>query len=175
LTGAGPGPTIRPGGQGGHSCNDPRIIDLLNQVLRKELTGINQYFIHSRMCKNWGYAVLEKVAYDEAIEEMKHADLVIQRILFLEGVPNLADYTIGSSWAPRPGTSSENDLALEHAALSVLRPGVALCLEIGDHGTRDLLEKIVVDEEHHIDWIEAQRHKIGEVGYQQYLAQQIYA
>ena len=121
-----------------------------------------------------GYAVLEKVAYDEAIEEMKHADLVIQRILFLEGVPNLADYDrilVGAT----PRDQFENDLALEHAALSVLRPGVALCLEIGDHGTRDLLEKIVVDEEHHIDWIEAQRHKIGEVGYQPYLAQQIYA
>ena len=153
---------------------DPRIIDLLNQVLRKELTGINQYFIHSRMCKNWGYAVLEKVHYDEAIEEMKHADLVIQRILFLEGVPNLADYDrilVGAT----PRDQFENDLALEHAALSVLRPGVALCLEIGDHGTRDLLEKILVDEEHHVDWIEAQRHKIGEIGYQQYLAQQIYS
>jgi bacterioferritin len=69
---------------------DPRIIDLLNQVLRKELTGINQYFIHSRMCKNWGYAVLEKVSYQESLEEMKHADALIQRILFLEGVPNLS-------------------------------------------------------------------------------------
>ena len=153
---------------------DPRIIDLLNQVLRKELTGINQYFIHSRMCKNWGYAVLEKVHHDEAIEEMKHADLVIQRILFLEGVPNLADYDrilVG----PTPREQFDNDLALEHGALAVLRPGVALCLEVGDHATRDLLERIIVDEEHHIDWIEAQQHKISEVGYQQYLAQQIYA
>ena len=121
-----------------------------------------------------GLRVLEKVHYDEAIEEMKHADLVIQRILFLEGVPNLADYDrilVGAT----PREQLESDLALEHAALAVLRPGIALCLEIGDHGTRDLLERIVVDEEHHIDWIEAQRHKIGEVGYQQYLAQQIYA
>ena len=153
---------------------DKNVIRLLNAQLTNELSAINQYFLHARMCKNWGYAVLEKVAYDEAIEEMKHADLVIQRILFLEGVPNLADYDrilVGAT----PRDQFENDLALEHAALSVLRPGVALCLEIGDHGTRDLLEKIVVDEEHHIDWIEAQRHKIGEIGYQQYLAQQIYA
>jgi bacterioferritin len=71
---------------------DPRIIDLLNQFLRKELTGINQYFIHSRMCKNWGYAVLERVNYKESVEEMQHADKLIQRILFLEGVPNLSDY-----------------------------------------------------------------------------------
>jgi bacterioferritin len=153
---------------------DPRIIDVLNQMLRKELTGINQYFIHSRMCKNWGYAVLEKVHYDEAIEEMKHADLGIQRILFLEGVPNLADYDrilVG----PTPREQFDNDLALEHGALAVLRPAIALCLEVGDHVTRDFLERIIIDEERHIDWIEAQQHKISEVGYQQYLAQQIYA
>ena len=93
---------------------DPRIIDLLNQVLRKELTGINQYFIHSRMCKNWGYAVLTKVAYDEAIDEMKHADQIIERILFLEGTPNLSDYDrilVGRSVKEQ----LDNDLALETA------------------------------------------------------------
>jgi bacterioferritin len=101
---------------------------------------------------------------------MKHADLVIQRILFLEGVPHLADYDrilVGTT----PREQLRNDLALEHATLAVLRPGIALCLEIWDHGTRDLLERILVDEEHHVDWIEAQEHKIAEVGYQQYLAQ----
>src|SRR5262245_14360604 len=152
---------------------DPRIIDLLNQVLRKELTGINQYFIHSRMCKNWGYAVLAKVHYDESVDEMKHADQIIQRILFLEGVPNLSDYDailIG----PTVRDQLANDLSLEQAALTVLRPGVALCLEAGDHASRELLEHIIVDEEHHIDWIEAQQHKIREVGYETYLAQQIY-
>ncbi|MBI2218718.1 MAG: bacterioferritin [Candidatus Rokubacteria bacterium] len=152
---------------------DPRIIDLLNQVLRKELTGINQYFIHSRMCKNWGYAVLTKAHWDEAMDEMKHADSIVQRILFLEGVPNLSDYDpirVG----PTPREQVDNDLALEMAALAVLRPGVALCLEARDHATRELLEHIVEDEEHHVDWLEAQKHKIDEVGYQAYLAQQIY-
>jgi bacterioferritin len=152
---------------------DPRIIDLLNQVLRKELTGINQYFIHSRMCKNWGYAVLAKHAYDESIDEMKHADKIIERVLFLDGVPNLSDYDpilVGRDVREQ----LTNDLGLEMAALRVLRPGVQLCLEVGDHATRELLEHIVEDEEHHVDWIEAQLHKIGEVGYQGYLAQQIY-
>ena len=152
---------------------DPRIIDLLNQVLRKELTGINQYFIHSRMCKNWGYAVLAKVSYDESIDEMKHADMIIQRILFLEGVPNLSDYDpilIG----PNVRAQLDNDLALEMGALAVLRRGVQLCLEAADHASRELLEHIVEDEERHVDWIEAQKHKIGEVGYEGYLAQQIY-
>jgi bacterioferritin len=153
--------------------SDPRIIDLLNQVLRKELTGINQYFIHSRMCKNWGYAVLAKAHWDEALDEMKHTDEVVQRILFLEGVPNLSDYDpirIGRT----PREQLDNDLALEMAALAVLRPGIGLCLEAGDHATRDLLEHIIVDEERHVDWLEAQKHKIDEVGYQAYLAQQIY-
>jgi len=152
---------------------DPRIIDLLNQVLRKELTGINQYFIHSRMCKNWGYAVLAKHAYDESIDEMKHADKIIERVLFLDGVPNLSDYDpilIGADVRQQLA----NDLSLEMAALRVLRPGVQLCLEAGDHASRELLEHIVEDEEHHVDWIEAQQHKIQEVGYQGYLAQQIY-
>jgi bacterioferritin len=152
---------------------DPRIIDLLNQVLRKELTGINQYFIHSRMCKNWGYAVLAKHAYDESIDEMKHADKIIERVLFLDGVPNLSDYDrilIGADVRQQLA----NDLSLEMAALEVLRPGVQLCLEVGDHASREMLEHIVEDEEHHVDWIEAQLHKIQEVGYQGYLAQQIY-
>jgi bacterioferritin len=152
---------------------DPRIINLLNQVLRKELTGINQYFIHSRMCKNWGYAVLTKAHWEEAMDEMKHADQVVQRILFLEGVPNLSDYDpirIGNT----PREQLDSNLALEMAALAVLRPGVALCLEAGDHATRELLEHIVGDEERHVDWLEAQKHKINEVGYQAYLAQQIY-
>ena len=152
---------------------DPRIIDLLNQVLRKELTGINQYFIHSRMCKNWGYAVLAKHAYDESIDEMKHADKIIERVLFLDGVPNLSDYDrilIGADVRQQLA----NDLSLEMAALQVLRPGVQLCLEVGDHASRELLEHIVEDEERHVDWIEAQLHKIQEVGYQGYLAQQVY-
>jgi bacterioferritin len=152
---------------------DPRIIDLLNQVLRKELTGINQYFIHSRMCRNWGYAVLAKHAYDESVDEMKHADKIIERILFLEGVPNLSDYDpilVGRDVREQLA----NDLSLEMAALDVLRPGVQLCLDASDHATRELLEHIVEDEEHHVDWIEAQQHKIGEIGYQGYLAQQIY-
>jgi bacterioferritin len=152
---------------------DPRIIDLLNQVLRKELTGINQYFIHSRMCKNWGYAVLAKHSYHESIDEMKHADKIIERVLFLDGVPNLSDYDrilIGADVRQQLA----NDLSLEMAALEVLRPGVQLCLEVGDHASREMLEHIVEDEERHVDWIEAQLHKIQEVGYQGYLAQQIY-
>ncbi len=152
---------------------DPRIIELLNQVLRKELTGINQYFIHSRMCRNWGYAVLAKVAHDESIEEMKHADRIIERILFLDGAPNLSDYDrilVGRSVREQ----IDNDLALETAALAVLRPGIALCLEARDHASRELLESILLDEERHVDWLEAQKHKIDEVGYQGYLAQQIY-
>jgi bacterioferritin len=152
---------------------DPRIIDLLNQVLRKELTGINQYFIHSRMCKNWGYAVLAKAQFDESKEEMEHADRVVERILFLEGIPNLSDYDpilVGRSVREQ----FDNDLTLELGALRVLRPGVALCLEAGDHATRELLEHILEDEEHHVDWLEAQKHKIEEVGYQVYLGQQIY-
>lgn len=149
------------------------VIKVLNDVLRKELTGINQYFIHSKMCKNWGYEVLADVHWRESIDEMKHADRLIERILFLEGVPNVAAYDkilVGTNIKQQ----LENDRALEQAALTVLKPGVRTCLEINDDASRELLEHFVVDEEHHIDWIETQLHQIDEVGLQNYLAQQIH-
>ncbi len=149
-----------------------QVIDVLSQVLRKELTGINQYYLHAKMCENWGYERLRKVMREESIEEMKHADRVIERILFLEGTPNLSAYdkiSIGSTVKQQ----LENDLGLEIAALTVLRPGIKTCLEASDDASRELLEHILVDEEKHVDWIESQLHQIEEVGYQNYLAQQI--
>jgi bacterioferritin len=148
------------------------VVKVLNEVLRKELTGINQYFIHAKMCKNWGYAVLAEHAWNESIDEMKHADQIVERILFLEGVPNVQAYDkiqIGSNVKRQ----LENDLGLEQAALTVLRPGIRTCLDARDDASRELLEHIVIDEEHHIDWIETQFHQIKEVGYENYLAQQI--
>ena len=149
-----------------------QVIDVLSQVLRKELTGINQYYLHAKMCENWGYKRLRKNLREESVEEMKHADKVIERILFLEGTPNVSAYdkiTIGSTVKQQ----LENDLALEMAALTVLRPGIKTCLEASDDSSRELLEHILVDEERHVDWIESQLHQIEEVGYQNYLAQQI--
>jgi bacterioferritin len=149
------------------------IIKVLNDVLRKELTGINQYFIHSKMCKNWGYEILAGVAWKESIEEMKHADEIIERILFLEGTPNLSAYdkiNVGSS-VPQ---QLNNDLGLEEGALTVLRSGIKACLDASDNATRELLEHILVDEEEHVDWIETQLHQIKEVGVENYLAQQIH-
>jgi bacterioferritin len=149
------------------------VIKVLNEVLRKELTGINQYFVHSKMCKNWGYTVLAEHAWNESIDEMKHADQLVERILFLEGVPNVTAYdkiSVGETVKHQ----LENDLGLEQAALTVLKPGIKTCLDARDDATRELLEHIVVDEEHHIDWIETQFHQIKEVGYENYLAQQIF-
>ncbi len=149
------------------------VIKVLNEVLRKELTGINQYFIHSKMCKNWGYAVLAEHGWNESIDEMKHADQLIERILFLEGVPNITAYDkilVG----PTVKQQLENDLGLEQAALTVLKPGIRTCLDAHDDASRELLEHIVIDEERHIDWIETQFHQIKEVGYENYLAQQIH-
>ncbi len=151
----------------------PEVIKVLNEVLRKELTGINQYFIHSKMCKNWGYAVLAEHGWNESIDEMKHADLLVERILFLEGVPNITAYDkimVGSNVKHQ----LENDLGLEQAAITVLKPGIRVCLDAHDDASRELLEHIVIDEERHIDWIETQFHQIKEVGYENYLTQQIF-
>ena len=149
------------------------VIKVLNEVLRKELTGINQYFIHSKMCKNWGYAVLADTAWKESIEEMKHADEIIERILFLEGTPNLSAYdkiSVGTTVKQQ----LENDLGLEEGALVVLKAGIKTCFETSENASRELLEHILVDEEEHVDWIEAQLHQIKEIGYENYLAQQIF-
>jgi bacterioferritin len=151
-----------------------KVIELLNNALTKELTAINQYFIHSKMCENWGYTVLAKKYYEESLGEMKHAEELIKRILFLEGTPNMTRYDkikVGDNVKKQ----LESDLQIELDAIEMLRPGIRLCLEELDHASRELLEHILVDEEEHVDWIEGQLHVIKEAGYDNYLAQQIHA
>ena len=148
---------------------DPAIIELLNRVLCKELTGINQYFIHAKMSKNWGYAAKAKHDWDESIDEMKHADKVIERILFLEGIPNMSKYdTIRVGGTVREQLA--NDLKLEVKAVENLREGISLCLEKKDHVTRELLEHIMAEEEEHVDWLETQLELIETIGYELYLS-----
>ena len=148
------------------------IIDLLNEVLTAELTAINQYFLHAKMVQNWGYQRLYEKIYHESIDEMKHADRLIERILYLDGVPNvqrLGRVRIGEN----PEEIFKSDVALEEEAIPRLNDGIALCRDKGDNGTRHLLEEILVSEEEHLDWLEAQLHQIGEVGLQNYLSTQI--
>ena len=153
---------------------NPKVIQLLNEVLAGELTAINQYFLHAKMCKDWGYEGLGKKIMHESIDEMKHADKIVERILFLEGVPNLqklGKLNIGENVKEQ----LENDLAVEMTALDLLRRGIKLCFEEADVGSRELLEHILVDEEEHVDWLESQLHLISEVGYEGYLAEQVNA
>ena len=153
---------------------DTSIIEALNEVLTAELTAINQYFIHHKMCENWGYERLAKKKREESIEEMKHADSIIGRTLYLEGVPNmqrLSPVRIGEN----PVEQHKLDLALETEAVDRLNTAIALCREKGDNGSRELLEDILVNEEESVDWLEAQLHIIEEIGKEQYLAEQIHA
>jgi len=152
---------------------DTAIIEALNEVLTSELTAINQYFIHHKMCENWGYERLAKKKREESVEEMKHADAVIGRILYLEGIPNmqrLSSVRIGEN----PVEQHKVDLALEVEAVARLNKAIALCREKADNGSRELLEDILGDEEESIDWLEAQLHIIEEIGKEQYLAEQIH-
>jgi bacterioferritin len=151
---------------------DPQVIEVLNDVLTAELTAINQYFVHSKMCANWGYPRLAKKKWDESIEEMKHADRVIERILFLDGTPNmqrLSPVRVGED----PVEQHTLDLAMEMAAHKRLNEGIALAVAKGDNGTRDLFEDILKSEEEGIDWLEAQLHAVKEIGKENYLAQQL--
>jgi bacterioferritin len=151
---------------------DPKIIELLNDVLKAELTAINQYFLHAEMCENWGYERLAKLIRKESIEEMVHAEKLIERILYLDGTPNMSDYfkiNIGASVEQQ----FKNDLDLEYTAVKRLNGGIPICMAAGDNGSRELVEKILSDEEHHIDWLEAQLHAISEIGIANYLTEQL--
>ena len=151
---------------------DAKVIALLNEVLKAELTAINQYFLHAEMCENWGYYKLAKLAKKESIEEMQHAEILMERILYLDGTPNMSDYfkiNIGQSVKAQ----FQNDLNLEYDAVKRLNGGVEVCVKAGDNGSRELITKILTDEEHHIDWLEAQLNAIKEIGIENYLAQQL--
>ena len=152
---------------------DADVIELLNEVLTAELTAINQYFIHAKMNDNWGYERLAKKFWDESIDEMKDADKIIERILYLDGIPNLQRYGTVAVGETVP-EQLELDRQTEVAAVERYNRGVALAVAKGDNGTRELLEDRLTDEESHLDWIETQLSAIKDIGIQNYLAQQLY-
>jgi bacterioferritin len=145
-----------------------KIIGLLNGFLADELTAINQYIVHSEMCVNWGYGKLHDKIEKRAIDEMKHAEKLIARILFLEGIPvvsNLKKVNIGAT----VDAQLKNDLAGETEAIKGYNEGISLCLELGDNGTRELIDANLHDEEDHLDWLESQLDQINQMGLQNYL------
>jgi bacterioferritin len=151
---------------------NPQIIDLLNDVLTAELTAVNQYFLHARIVGHWGYERLAKKIYEESIGEMKHADKLINRVLFLEGLPNLqrlGKVNVGEN-VPE---MFKLDLQVEYESVRKLNEGIAQCQAAGDNGTRDLLQHILEDSEEHADWLEEQLELIQQLGVQNYLAQQV--
>jgi len=149
-----------------------KLIEVLNDLLADELSAINQYMVHSEMCADWGYERLHEAIEKRAIQEMKHAEMHIERILFLEGTPivsNLKAIHIGADIERQ----LRNDLDAEVAAVKSYNDGVQLAVEVGDNGTRDLLESILKDEEEHLDWLEMQLDQIDQMGLQNYLVEQI--
>ena len=146
------------------------VIHVLNEVLTSELTAINQYFIHSRMCEDWGFNVLATKKREESLEEMKHADAIIARLLFLEGVPNMQRYfpvKVGED----PVEQHRLDLQVEYDAVKRLNAGIATCRDKSDNGSRELLEMILQQEEEGIDWLEAQLNLVETIGKERYLAE----
>lgn len=152
---------------------DPAVIEILNEVLTSELTAINQYFIHAKMCEDWGYQKLAKQKREESIGEMKHADELIERILYLDGVPNMqrmSPVKVGEDIVEQ----HKNDLVVETDAIARLNRGIDVCVAKKDNGTREMLESILKSEEEGADHIEAQLHIINEIGVEAYLAEQIH-
>ena len=151
---------------------EPGIVELLNEVLTAELTAVNQYFVHAKMCENWGFTHLASRIRDESIDEMKHAETLVERILFFGGVPNLQRLS-----ALRVGETVreqfENDLEVETEARTRLNRGIEACVTAGDNGTRHLLEEMLVAEEDHADWLETQLEAMDLVGEQAYLAEHL--
>jgi bacterioferritin len=149
-----------------------RVIALLNELLSDELTAINQYMVHSEMCADWRYEKLHEAAEKRAIQEMKHAESLIGRILFLEGIPivsNLKAIHIGAT----VDAQHRDDAEAEVGAIKAYNDGIKLTTEVGDNGTREMLEDILEDEEEHLDWLEAQLEQINQMGFQNYLVDQV--
>ncbi len=153
-------------------AKSPQVVDLLNEVLTAELTAINQYFLHAKMMKHWGFERIAAKIRKESIDEMRHADMLTDRILLLEGLPNyqrLNTLGIGESVEDQ----LRSDLQLEYTMVDRLNLGIAMAVAEGDHGTRALLERILVSEDEHIDWLESQLEAIKLVGIQNYLSEQL--
>ena len=148
------------------------VIDVLNQALTVELTAINQYFIQARMCKNWGFLKLGEKHYHESIGEMKHATLLIDRILFLEGTPEIARYDV-IKVGENVKEQFEYDLALETKGVNHYNHAIKVCTDAGDNGSREIIEPILLESEEHVDWLEAQLGLIDMVGIQNYLQEQM--
>ena len=151
---------------------DSQVLEALNRALTVELTAINQYFCQAKMCQNWGFGRLGKKHYHESLGEMKHAEMLIERILFLEGVPEIARYDV-----IRVGTDVkeqfENDLKLELSGVAAYNQTIDLCIRLKDNGTREVLEPILAESEEHVDWLETQLGLIDTVGLQNYLTEQM--
>ena len=149
-----------------------KVLEILNELLTNELTSINQYFVHAKMCENWGYERLAKKVRAESIDEMKHADRLISRILYLDGVPNLqrlGKVNVGQTVQEQLAL----DLDLEKGAIKFLNDSIETVRSLGDHGSFELMLEILTSEEEHADWLESQHDLIAQVGLQNYLSQQI--
>jgi bacterioferritin len=151
---------------------DKQVLALLNDVLTAELTAVNQYFLHAHLCHHWGYQRLYENVRKESIEEMKHVETLVERILFLDGLPNLQKLNkinVGQTVAEQ----FQLDLAVEYESIKRLNDGIEACRAVGDNGTRDLLEEMLEEEEEHADWIETQQEAIKQIGLERYLSEQL--
>ena len=151
---------------------NPKVIALLNEALKEELTAINQYFLHAEMCENWHYDRLGGYIKKQSIDEMKHAEALIERILFLDATPSMTEpmqLTVGQNVQAQ----IESDLKLEIDAVAMYNRAIRVSVDEGDNASRDLFERLLKDEEEHVDWLEAQLHQIKEIGYERFLSQQV--
>ena len=149
---------------------NPEVLKHLNQALRDELTAINQYFLHSEMAENWGYDKYSHSIKKQSIDEMRHAEALMERILFLDGMPSMEP--LGLTIGRNVKEMLESDLRLEHGAVASYNEAIRVCVENKDNGSRDLFVRLLKDEEGHVDWLEAQLHQVNEIGYERYLITQ---
>ena len=150
---------------------NPKVLEQLNHALREELTAINQYFVHAEMCENWGYEKLSKYIKKQSIDEMKHAEKLMERILFLDGTPSMEPLALKIGASVKEQLLS--DLALEIGAVAMYNEAIQIAVDNKDNGSRDLFVQLLKDEEEHVDWLEAQEHLIKELGYERYLSMQM--